>query len=56
MGQPKERSAKKNVFVEKSDEITSFDGTGLTTFYIIKNWTCFFAHVLRKFVEPAWTN
>jgi hypothetical protein len=27
MGQPKERSAKKNVFVEKYDEITSFDGT-----------------------------
>jgi len=27
MGQPKERSAKKNVFVEKYDEIRSFDGT-----------------------------
>ncbi len=27
MGQPKERSAKKNVFGEKYDEITSFDGT-----------------------------
>jgi hypothetical protein len=27
MGQPKERSAKKNVFVEKYDEIGSFDGT-----------------------------
>jgi hypothetical protein len=26
MGQPKERSAKKNVFVEKYDEIRSFDG------------------------------
>jgi hypothetical protein len=27
MGQPKERSAKKNVFVEKYDEIRSFDGS-----------------------------
>ncbi len=27
MVQPKERSAKKNVFVEKYDEIRSFDGT-----------------------------
>jgi hypothetical protein len=27
MGQPKERSEKKNVFVEKYDEITSFDGS-----------------------------
>jgi hypothetical protein len=26
MGQPKERLAKKKVFVEKYDEITSFDG------------------------------
>ncbi len=30
MGQPKERSAKKNVFVEKYDEIRSFDGTVLS--------------------------
>ena len=29
MGQPKERSAKKNVFVEKHDEIRSFYGTDL---------------------------
>jgi hypothetical protein len=31
MGQPKERLAKKNVFVEKYDEITSFDGTPIGT-------------------------
>jgi len=48
MGQPKERSAKKNVFVEKYDEIRSFDGSqrqkklyylfkrGLTKFFLVK--------------------
>jgi hypothetical protein len=33
MGQPKERSAKKNVFVEKYDEIRSFDGTDVTFYH-----------------------
>ena len=32
MGQPKERSAKKNVFVEKYVEIRSFDGNDLSSF------------------------
>ncbi len=31
MGQPIERSAKKNVFVEKYDEVTSFDGSKCST-------------------------
>jgi hypothetical protein len=42
MGQPKERSAKKNVFVEKYDEIRSFDGT----LYWRENMICF--SVLRS--------
>jgi hypothetical protein len=45
MGQPKERSAKKNVFVEKYDEIRSFDGTFrlLHGIYHIRKYMCFVA-------------
>jgi hypothetical protein len=46
MGQPKESSAKKNVFVEKYDEIRSFDGNSAKYYFHEKSR---FLHTFLKF-------
>jgi hypothetical protein len=49
LGQPKERSEKKNVFVEKYDEIRSFDGSFLMISPNLHDiWVMFFLNLSQE--------